>query len=313
MRIIFAGTPEFSVPPLEALIQQHEVIAVFTQPDRRSGRGKKLLPPPVKQIAQLHDIEVYQPTTLAGQHDLIKNMQPDVMVVVAYGMILPAKILSLPKLGCINIHASLLPRWRGAAPIQRAIQAGDLKTGVSIMQMEEGLDTGPVYQTLQTEIGPNDTSVDLHQRLARLGEIGIIDTLRSLESTPSTTPLPQDHSRTCYAQKIKKDEALIDWRETAEALHNKIRAFIPWPICETNYLENRVRIWRSEVADTVRVNAAPGTVIATEPYLQIACGERALSLLSLQRSGGKPISSQEFCNGYNVNVGDHFGPSSGSA
>lgn len=306
MRVIFAGTPEFAVNPLQALIEQHDVVAVFTQPDRRAGRGKKLLAPPVKQVAQEHNIQVHQPTTLKDQQELIESFQADVMVVVAYGMILPAAILDIPRLGCINIHASLLPKWRGAAPIQRAIQAGDKQTGVAIMQMEAGLDTGPVFEMLSTEIKTDDTSASMHDRLSELGAQGILSTLNTLQQNPDLAPTVQEHDQATYAHKISKQEAKINWHQNADAVHNQIRAFVPWPVCETNHQQERIRIWQSEVVEKDTRNNAPGTILALEPDIVIACQDKALKLISLQRDGGKAVSSREFCNGYSLAVGDVF-------
>jgi len=240
MKVLFAGTPDFAVPPLRALHKEHEIVGVFTQPDAKVGRGKKLTPPIVKRVAQELGLDVYQPQSLRDQVDLIKSLAPDVMVVVAYGVLLPQSVLDIPPFGCLNIHASILPRWRGAAPIHRAIEAGDAQTGVSIMQMELGLDTGPVYQTLFTDIQADDTTPSLHDRLAELGAEGICSTLKQLIDMPELPAVQQDqlnnglHAN--YAKKILKSEVEIDWSQSAAQLDQRIRAFVPWPICQSHLL-----------------------------------------------------------------------------
>jgi len=302
MKIIFAGTPEFSLPPLQALIDTHEVVAVFTQPDRRSGRGKKLSPPPVKCLAIEHDIPVFQPHSLKDQVSLIKSLDADVMVVVAYGMLLPQSVLDLPLFGCINIHASLLPRWRGAAPIQRAIEAGDSETGVSIMQMEAGLDTGPVFQKLVIAINHDDTSKTLHEKLATLGAKGIIDTLEQLDK--HAKPTPQSDEGANYAKKISKQEAEIDWSLDAQTIDAKVRAFNPWPICQTQHNLTRIRIWRASAHEQAS-SEAPGTILdISDLGIEVACGSGVLRLEVLQKDGSRELTSKQFCNGYELAIGD---------
>ncbi|GHA20061.1 methionyl-tRNA formyltransferase [Arenicella chitinivorans] len=306
MNIIFAGTPEFAATPLLALLEHHTVSAVYTQPDRKAGRGKRMTAPPVKQVALEHGIPVHQPTTLKTEVDTISALAPDVMVVVAYGMLLPQSILDIPKFGCINIHASLLPKWRGAAPIQRAIEAGDTMTGVSIMQMERGLDTGPVYTTLETPISDRDTSASLHDRLAQLGAAGIVDTLAMLATDPSLQPTPQDHSQSSYARKIEKSEAEIDWQSSAAEIDRKLRAFTPWPGSQTQHGSNRIRITEMRVAQT-NSTAQPGTVIAlSTDCVTVACGSGAVELLTLQRDGSRALPYREFRNGYSLSIGDRL-------
>lgn len=306
MRILFAGTPEFAVAPLMALHQQYEIAAVFTQPDRPSGRGKKLTPPPVKVAAQARDIEVYQLSSLRDQGALIESLEVDIMVVVAYGMLLPQAVLDLPRIACINIHASLLPRWRGAAPIQRAIQAGDEKTGVSIMRMELGLDTGPVFQMLETPIEVTDTSATLHDKLATLGAQGIVETVAALTKNPNLEAQPQDHQHANYAHKISKAEAQLDWHDSAQQLGQNIRAFNPWPICETYLGSDRIRIWQAQAIDTQH-HAQAGEIISLDSQtIVVACGSGALALQTLQRPGSKPLGVGEFCNGFALAVGDKF-------
>ena len=306
MRIIFAGTPDFALAPLRKIIAEHEVVAVFTQPDRAAGRGKKLTSPPVKQLAAEHNIAVYQPDTLKNQVERIKGFSADVMVVVAYGMLLPQQILDAPRFGCINIHASLLPRWRGAAPIQRAIEAGDLQTGVSVMKMELGLDTGPIFQTLVTPICEYDTSADLHDRLSELGALGISTTLTQLAESGMPELTAQDDSEACYAKKILKAEARIDWNLSAKQIQQRIRAFNPWPICTSIRLDERIRIWQaSHIAQNTGLPA--GQVVNTDAEgIYVACGSGLLRLEALQRDGSRPLPWREFRNGYSVRAGERF-------
>lgn len=305
MRIIFAGTPEFAIAPLQALLKQHEVVAVFTQPDRRAGRGKKIVAPPVKALALEQDIPVHQPLTLKDQSELIQAYAADVMVVVAYGMILPQKILDIPRLGCLNIHASLLPRWRGAAPIQRAIEAGDKQTGVAIMQMQAGLDTGPVYTMLTTPIADTDTSAELHSRLSKLGAQGLLETLSKLEQDANLAAQAQNEADATYAHKISKDEAEIDWAQDAFAILRKVNAFNPWPICQTHHQGNRLRIWQARVQPSSPSEALPpGTIVALGDAVVVQCGSGRLAVELLQRDGSKPLPVREFCNGYKLHVGD---------
>ena len=309
MRLIFAGTPDFSVAPLQTLIERkHDIVAVYTQPDRPAGRGKTLTPPPVKQVALDNNIEVFQPLTLKTeeQENQIRQLNPDAMIVVAYGMLLPQAILDIPRYGCINIHASLLPRWRGAAPIQRAIEAGDEKTGVSIMQMEAGLDTGPVFSTVQTDISSNDTSQSLHDRLSQLGADAICDTLEQIEKK-TISAIPQDDTKTNYAKKITKQEAQIDWSLSAQQIDNKIRAFIPWPICQTSHNGHRLRIISAKVSEnnTSYNKQQPGSIINIDAQgIEVVCGENTLLLTELQRDGGKKMSHSQLLNGYNLDIGD---------
>jgi len=307
MKVLFAGTPEFAVAPLAALSEQHDIVAVYTQPDRKSGRGKRINSPPVKQFAQAHEIPIHQPSSLVDQVETIQAYHADVMVVVAYGMLLPQAILDIPPLGCINIHASILPRWRGAAPIQRAIEAGDSETGVSIMRMELGLDTGPVFQTLRTPIGCGDTSQSLHNRLAELGAQGICNTLATLAETPNFQPIEQMHDKSTYAKKIIKDEASIDWSLSAAEVDRKLRAFVPWPGCQTVHQNTRLRIWGMSVEAHDHA-LAPGTIInIADNGPLIACAENAVRLEILQRDGSKAMPFKEFRNGYELVAGETLG------
>lgn len=306
MKLLFAGTPDFAVPSLQSLAKEHEIVGVFTQPDRHSGRGKKLTPPPVKVAAQALGLDVYQPTSLKDQASVIESFSADVMVVVAYGMLLPQTILDIPKFGCINIHASLLPRWRGAAPIHRAIEAGDSESGVSIMRMELGLDTGPVYQMLKTPISSTDTTASLHNKLANLGAQGISETLREISTASSSlNPAPQDDSLACYAKKILKNEASIDWNLSAQEIDNKIRAFIPFPISQCRHQDTRLRIWKATVIDPIHSNNPLGTVIALDDEgVQIQCGKGVLRLETLQRDGSRALDWREFLHGYQIKIND---------
>lgn len=308
MKIIFAGTPDFAVAPLKALARTHEIVAVFTQPDRKAGRGKKLTAPPVKDYALEIGAPVFQPVSLKDQADLISGFKADIMVVVAYGMLLPQEILDIPPLGCLNIHASLLPRWRGAAPIQRAIEAGDKKTGVSIMRMELGLDTGPVFDMLETEIDDHDTSASLHDKLAALGAQGICKTVESLNTNPSLVPTEQAHESSNYAKKITKAEAEIDWSRSATELNRQLRAFIPWPVSQTKHNSTRLRVWQASVLETESGNATAGTILScSESGIDVACGDGVLRLEQLQRDGSKPMPIDQFLNGYDFNVSDVLG------
>ena len=303
MKIIFAGTPDFAVAPLKALALEHNIVAVFTQPDRKAGRGKKLSAPPVKQLALELDVPIFQPNTLKDQAELISSLNADAMIVVAYGMLLPQDILELPRLGCLNIHASILPRWRGAAPIQRAIEAGDTQTGVSIMRMEAGLDTGPVYKILSIAIKDTDTSETIHDSLALLGAKGICDTVAALEKNPELTPSPQDDALSNYAKKISKAEAELDWNQPAEVLHRQLRAFIPWPVSQTQHQGTRLRIWQASVIKG-QASKAPGTILNTSNLgVEVACSKGILRLEKLQRDGGKPMIYSDFRNGHALEVG----------
>lgn len=310
MRIIFAGTPEFAVPALSSLIESdHELICVYTQADRKSGRGQKITAPPVKQTALAHDIPVRQPDTLktAEEIDRLIELNADLMVVVAYGMLLPQATLDAPRLGCINIHASLLPRWRGAAPIQRAIQAGDKQTGVSIMQMELGLDTGPVICEKTLDIDKQDTSASLHDKLATLGPQALLEALPLIEAQQLDLQA-QDDALATYAKKLTKPEATIDWTQPADLIDCSIRAFNPWPVCQTTLSGQRVRIWFSELINIEPQNEVPGTVIEVDELgISVACGVGIVRLIKLQRDGGKPLDSAEFINGFTISAGQRLG------
>ncbi|WP_409460535.1 methionyl-tRNA formyltransferase [Stenotrophomonas maltophilia] len=298
MRIVFAGTPEFAVSSLRAAARHHEVVAVYTQPDRPAGRGRGLAPSPVKLEAVARGIPVYQPESLkdeAAQQQL-RDLQPDLMVVVAYGLILPKAVLAIPPHGCWNVHASLLPRWRGAAPIQRAIQAGDETTGVCLMQMEAGLDTGPVLLHQELPIAATDTGGQLHDRLAELGAQVLSDGLGLLRAGIKPIARPQPEQGVTYAHKLDKAEAKLDWAQDAGALARTVRAFNPWPIAEATLAGERVRIHGAVALDLVH-GQAPGTVLAAgREGIDIACGQGALRLRVLQREGGKAITAADYLN-----------------
>lgn len=296
MRIVFAGTPEFAAQHLQALIDAgREVIAVYTQPDRPAGRGQKLMPSPVKQLALQHDIPVHQPQTLrdpAAQTELA-SLQADLMVVVAYGLILPQLVLDMLRLGCINSHASLLPRWRGAAPIQRAIEAGDAESGVTVMQMEAGLDTGPMLLKVSTPISADDTGGSLHDRLAELGSNAVIEAVAALEAGTLVGEV-QDDSLATYAHKLNKDEARLDWTRPAVELERRVRAFHPWPICHSSLDGAAVKI---HAAESGTGRGTPGQLIGADKNgLEVACGEGSLRLTRIQFAGGKPLAFSDLFN-----------------
>ncbi|GAA3924155.1 methionyl-tRNA formyltransferase [Luteimonas lutimaris] len=298
MRIVFAGTPEFAVPSLVAAARRNEVVAAYTQPDRPAGRGRALSPSPVKRAALERGIEVFQPGSLKTQvaRDALAALKPDLLVVVAYGLILPKSILSIPTQGCWNVHASLLPRWRGAAPIQRAIEAGDTRTGVCLMQMEAGLDTGPVLLSQPLDIGADETGGQLHDRLATLGAQVLSDGLGLLRAGIRPVPQPQPAEGVTYAHKLDKAEAKLDWSQPAEVLARKVRAFNPWPMAEAQVAGERLRI-HAAVAIDRESDAAPGTLLAAgRDGVDIACGEGALRIRTLQREGGKAITAADFLN-----------------
>lgn len=315
--IVFAGTPEFATLPLLALLDSaqgsdYRVVAVYTQPDRPAGRGRKLSPSAVKKVAIEHDIPVYQPDTLKTPQacEQLQALNADIMVVVAYGLLLPAAILQIPRLGCVNIHASLLPRWRGAAPIQRAIMAGDKQTGIAIMQMDEGLDTGDVLNERKCVIAADDTAATLHDRLAQMGSDLLIDTLQQIASG-EVQAHKQDDSQATYAAKLQKSEALLDWKQSAAEINNKIRAFNPWPVVYTplglpGAQPRNMKIYRAQVIDADTSNNQPGQVVQCgKAGLDVATAEGVLRLLEVQLPGAKPVSIADFLNAHQ-NIGPGF-------
>ena len=299
LKIVFAGTPEFSLPPLQALLQSvHQITAVYTQPDRPAGRGRRLMPSPVKQLALTNELQVFQPLNFKREEDLLQleSLGADLMVVVAYGLILPARVLRAPRLGCINIHASLLPRWRGAAPIQRAIQAGDRQTGVTIMRMDAGLDTGPMLLVKTCPISDRDTAASVHDRLAVLGAEALLEALPGV-ADGSLAAQPQDENGACYAQKLDKAEALIDWTRPAIEIDRLIRAFIPWPVAQTELDGKLLRIWRCSVQPGIGRAAQPGCVVAADQRgIDVVTGNAVLRIHELQPPGKRVMSAAEFLN-----------------
>lgn len=296
LRLVFAGTPEFAAEHLKALLNTpHQIVAVYTQPDRPAGRGQKLMPSPVKQLALQHGLPVLQPPTLrdpAAQEEL-RALAPDLMVVVAYGLILPQVVLDIPRLGCINSHASLLPRWRGAAPIQRAVQAGDAESGVTVMQMEAGLDTGPMLLKVTTPITAGDTGGSLHDRLAQLGPQTVVQAIAGLAAGTLQGEV-QDDALATYAHKLNKDEARIDWSRPADELERLVRAFNPWPICHSTLDGQPLKVLAAEPAEG---RGQPGQILdASKDGLTVACGEGALRLTRLQLPGGKPLAFADLYN-----------------
>jgi methionyl-tRNA formyltransferase len=304
LRVLFAGTPEFALPALQSLIESEcEIIAVLTQPDRPAGRGKQLRASPVKRLALENGLEVLQPESLKDPawREKLSRIRPDLAIVVAYGLMIPGWMLSLPRHGCWNIHASLLPRWRGAAPIQRAIEAGDGQTGVCIMQIEPALDTGPVYMCLTTPIDPDDTAGSLHDRLAALGAGALRSCLEMLAANTLPEPLAQDDEQAVYAAKLSKTEAQLDWNLPAEVLERRVRAFNPWPVawCELN--GERLRIWKAGVADSP-VGCKPGEVHTEHRTLLVGTIDKALKIMELQRPGGQRMTAEQYLNAQHSRV-----------
>lgn len=303
VRIVYAGTPLFAVPALRALAADDsvELVAVYTQPDRPSGRGQKLTPSPVKEAALALGIPVEQPLTLRDEsaQAVLADYQPDLMVVAAYGLILPVPVLETPRLGAINIHASLLPRWRGAAPIARAIEAGDPETGITIMQMAQGLDTGDMLHKIKLAIEPTDTAATLHDRLADLGARALMAALPGIVAG-SITPEPQDDAQACYAAKLSKAEGRLDWRESADLLARRVRAFDPWPVAYTEFNGAPLRVWSAKV-EPHSPKAQPGTVVTVDAFgFVIATAMGGLRVLACQQAGGKRICAADFARNHQL-------------
>ncbi|HLB41483.1 MAG TPA: methionyl-tRNA formyltransferase [Gammaproteobacteria bacterium] len=298
MKIIFAGTPRFAAVALQALIQtSHQIIAIYTQTDKAAGRGLKLTPSPVKELALTYCLPIYQPLSLKNlkEQAIFAEFHADIMVVVAYGMLLPPEILHTPRLGCINSHPSLLPRWRGAAPIQRTILAGDQISGVSIMQMDEGLDTGPILLQYEYKLNNRETSQTLQDQLAKIGAVALVEALNSLDKN-RIQPRPQDNQYATYANKITKEQARLDWTQTAIELERKIRAFNPTPVAYTEWQKQHLRIWQAEVIISHHCYL-PGTILsASRNGIDIATSDGSLRLLRVQLPGGKIVSIGDFYN-----------------
>ena len=306
MRIVFMGTPDFAVPSLQALIDAgHDVCAVYTQPDKPQGRKQILTAPPVKTLALEHDIPVFQPNTLKNEDEQarLRELAPEVIIVVAYGKLLPKAVLDIPPHGCINVHGSLLPRWRGAAPIQWAVIAGDEMAGVTTMQMAEGLDTGDMLLTYETKVGETETAGELFDRLAQSGAELLTQTLVKLDEI---TPRPQDDAQSCYAHMLDKQMAVIDWSKSAHEIDCLIRGLNPWPIALTTFSGERLKVFAAEKAAG---NGEPGTVLEANPKkgLTVACGEGALKLTEIQLVGGKRMKATDFLRGHAIEVGTKLG------
>lgn len=306
MRIVFMGTPDFAVPSLQALIDAgHDVCAVYTQPDKPQGRKQILTAPPVKTLALEHDIPVFQPNTLKNEDEQarLRALAPEVIIVVAYGKLLPKAVLDIPPHGCINVHGSLLPRWRGAAPIQWAVIAGDEMAGVTTMQMAEGLDTGDMLLTYETKVGEKETAGELFDRLAQSGAELLTQTLVKLDEIE---PRPQDDAQSCYAHMLDKQMAVIDWSKSAHEIDCLIRGLNPWPIALTTLSGERLKVFAAEKAAG---NGEPGTVLEADPKkgLTVACGEGALGLTEIQLVGGKRMKATDFLRGHAIEVGTKLG------
>ena len=306
MRIVFMGTPDFAVPSLQALIDAgHDVCAVYTQPDKPQGRKQILTAPPVKTLALEHDIPVFQPNTLKNEDEQarLRELAPEVIIVVAYGKLLPKAVLDIPPHGCINVHGSLLPRWRGAAPIQWAVIAGDEMAGVTTMQMAEGLDTGDMLLTYETKVGEKETAGELFDRLAQSGAELLTQTLVKLDEI---TPRPQDDAQSCYAHMLDKQMAVIDWNKSAHEIDCLIRGLNPWPIALTTLSGERLKVFAAEKANG---RGEPGTVLEADPKkgLTVACGEGALKLIEIQLVGGKRMKATDFLRGHVIEVGTKLG------
>ena len=307
MRIILAGTPVFAVPSLQALIDsEHTVCAVYTQPDRPAGRGQKLTASPVKQLAQQAGIAVYQPENFKAEEALatLASLNADLMVVVAYGLILPQTVLDTPRLGCINVHGSLLPRWRGAAPIHRAVMAGDDKTGITIMKVARKLDAGDMLYKMECPITTQNTSSELHDLLAKMGAQGLIEVVNRY-SQGNTQGEPQDENLVTYAHKLEKHEALIDWQKPAIDLDRQIRGLNPWPVAQTTFKGEALKIWHAEICQQNKT-IKPGCIQINDHQIEVGTGQGNLRLLEVQLPGGKRIQTSDFLNAHQC-AGEQLG------
>jgi methionyl-tRNA formyltransferase len=313
LNIIFAGTPDFAAQHLAALLSQnqHKIIAVYTQPDRPAGRGKQLQASPVKALAMLTGIPVYQPASLKTEEaqQQLAALKADLMIVVAYGLLLPQTVLDLPALGCINVHGSILPRWRGAAPIQRAIEAGDTETGVTIMQMDAGLDTGAILLISRCAINADETSASLYDKLAKLGPIALQETLTQI-ANGTAQPEAQDNAHSTYAKKIEKVEAQVNWHDSAETIAQRIRAFNPAPVAFTLLNGERVKLWQAIAVEKNQSHAVPGKILGADKNgLVVACGKGSVNITILQMENGKALPVNDILNGHaaRLAVGTVFG------
>jgi methionyl-tRNA formyltransferase len=309
LKIIFAGTPDFAVPTLAALIDAgHDVVLVLTQPDRPSGRGMKLKASPVKELALQHQIEVFQPETLKDLdvQSHIEAVNADVMIVAAYGLIIPTNVLEMPRFGCYNIHASLLPRWRGAAPIHRSLLAGDDETGVTIMEVVPALDAGAMVSKGVLAIGERDTTQSLHNELAKMGAHLMVDAMKQLADTGTLPATPQDESLVTYAAKLQKSEASIDWSQSADLISRQVRGFNPFPVAHAMLNGEVCRIWMATCSDDL-VNEKPGVVLEAGTNIRVACGKGVLTIEELQLPGGKRLKAKDFVAGHGLKVGQYFG------
>jgi len=310
MRVVFLGTPAFAVPTLEALARAHAVISVITQPDRPKGRGQELAESPVKQAARKLGIPVYQPERIrrpeAQEH--LAALEPEIMVVVGYGQIIPQSVIDIAPRGIVNVHASLLPKYRGAAPIQWAIAKGEAKTGVTTMQINAGLDTGDILLKCETDIGPEETAIEVSERLATMGAELLVETLDSLERS-AIVPQKQDEAQASYAPILKKQDGEISWNATASAIHNQVRGLLPWPGAYTYFRGQMLHVWRARVTGD-RAELAPGRV-AAGPGFRVACGDgQVLQLLEVQLEGRKRMSAEAFANGHRLSENDVLGEKS---
>jgi methionyl-tRNA formyltransferase len=306
MKIIFAGTPEFAVPALAALIKAgHEIVMVLTQPDRPAGRGMQLKASPVKQLAQQHDLKVFQPESLKPEdvQAAIQSCDSDVMIVAAYGLIIPTAVLNMPKMGCYNIHASLLPRWRGAAPIHRSILAGDIETGVTIMEVVPALDAGAMVSKGVLPILDTDTTQSLHDALSQMGADLMVQAMQKLAQQGRLEATPQDEALVTYAHKLEKSESVMDWHKSAIELSRQIRAFNPFPVATAKFRGETCRIW---FATHLAGKAKEGEIVALDNTITVGCGEGLLQLAELQMPGGKRQSAQQFIQGHHVKLGERF-------
>lgn len=309
LKIIFAGTPDFAVPALEALHDKgYKVVGVLTQPDRPSGRGLKLHPSPIKLKASALGIPVYQPSELKSKesYEMLAAIDFNVMIVAAYGLIIPQAVLDLPSLGCFNVHASLLPRWRGAAPIHRAILMGDEKTGVTIMRVVQKLDAGDMIKKTEIQISDKDTTAQLTKALAELGARLMIEVMDELSTKGELKSVPQDEASVTYAEKVTKEESEIDWHNSSDVIARKIRAFNPFPVAQTEYREAICKIWDAEIGIDSDQNAKAGQLIKLDEFIHVKCGEGVLLVKELQMPGGKRLKSKEFILGHRPVLGDVF-------